>query len=357
MDGLRQAMLAGGLGLGMGVLYALLAQALFRARSLAPYLNAMSRGFLFGVPVALGLLTTSVALTRHLLPVAVALALPAVACLLVIALLLTLRREPPLPLLMALPLCLGAASLGGTLGTLLVRTGTPREALLGIVGMGLLAPFALAVIEQRRRAVVRRNKRCASITIAAESATIWRNIIRVPPIGARERRSGLFTLVGIPRPCEATLSHEGLGGIRTGLFERGITFRETIVGWQEGRALRFTFEVDRSAPVPAPLGAIGGPHFAIEDVAYRLETLPDGRTCLHLTCRDCIATPVNGYANLWLGAIMGDFQRSILRVVKTRCEAGAPGTQTNAPAEVLSGRTSGYCIAVAAPSGWRSGSA
>lgn len=326
MGEVRGFALAGGLGLGLGLLYALTAQALFRARRMARYLDAMSRGFLLGVPGALGLLTAWGALGWHRLPVGVALALPAVACLLLVGLLLALRRETPLTLLMALPLCLVAASLGGALGTLLARSGLPRAALVALVGAGLLAPFALAAVEHRRRIVVVRGERRASIAIAADRATIWRNIIRVPPIGARERRSSLFTLVGIPRPCQATLSHEGLGGVRTGIFERGITFRETIVEWHEEQDLRFTFQVDRSVPVPAPLGAIGGPHFDIEQVAYRLEALPDGRTRLHLTCRDRISTPFNGYANLWLGAIMGDFQRAILRVIKARCEANEPGS-------------------------------
>lgn len=314
---------AGGVGLGLALLYAALAQALFRAPRLGRYLSVMSLSFLVGVPAATGLLAVGVALARQPLPPGVALVIPALACAFLASLMVALRREPPLTVLMALPLCLGAASGGGAVALLLTRLALPGAAVASLVAGGLLAPYVLALMEQQCRCPVACGQRQASIDIAADCATIWRNIIRVPPIAARERRGSLFTLVGIPRPHEATLTHEGTGGIRIGRFERGITFRETIVEWHEHRALRFTFQVDRSAPTPAPLGAIGGPHFDILDVAYRLEALPNGQTRLHLTCRDRLATPFNRYADLWLGAVMGDFQRAILRVIRARCEAEA----------------------------------
>lgn len=307
-------------GVALAVLYTLVAQRVFRARRFANHLDVMSRAFLLGVPFALGVVAICGVAGWRRVTVAEAVVLPSLAVLILVGLTLALRWEALIAVVMALPLCLITASLGGVVGLLLVSVGWPGPLRAGLVGLILLGPYFLALLECRRRSPNSYRGREEAITIAADQATIWRNIIRVPPISPHEQRVSLFALAGVPRPREATLSHEGLGGIRTGHFDHGITFHETIVEWCNEEVLRFDLAVQHAAAVRTPLSAIGGPYFDILEVTYRLEPLHDGRTILHLASRERVTTRFNGYAGLWLDAIMRDFQRSILRIVKARCE-------------------------------------
>lgn len=307
-------------GLALALLYALATQLIFRAGRPSGRLDVMSLGFLLGVPFALGVLAVAVPAEAEPYAAGTALLLPCLACLSLAGPTLGLRWEAPVAVLMALPLCLLAASAGGFLGALLAALDLPGLPHVGLLGLILAGPYLLTLIECRRRPPDAFRGREVAVTIAADRATIWRNIIRVPPIGPAEQHASLFSLVGVPRPREATLSREGLGGIRTGIFDGGITFRETIVEWREHEVLRFDLAVCHAGPARTPLSAIGGPYFDVLEVAYHLEPQGDSWTILRLASRERVTTRFNPYAGLWLDAIMRDFQRSILRVVKARCE-------------------------------------
>ena len=50
--------------------------------------------------------------------------------------------------------------------------------------------------------------------------------------------------IGFPRPIEATLSYEGVGGVRHASFERGLMFVETVTDWEPEHRLAFGGEGD-----------------------------------------------------------------------------------------------------------------
>ncbi|HWA71103.1 MAG TPA: hypothetical protein VG937_02145 [Polyangiaceae bacterium] len=83
-------------------------------------------------------------------------------------------------------------------------------------------------------------------------------------------------VIGLPRPIEATLSHDGVGGVRIARFERGLEFREVVSESQVERRLSFAISAE-----PAPTAAldehvaVGGPYFGVLDGTYELEPLAE----------------------------------------------------------------------------------
>lgn len=194
-----------------------------------------------------------------------------------------------------------------------------------------------------------------SVVARADEASIWRNIALVPLVDASEQRTNPYHWLGPPRPLEATLSADGLGGVRHARFDNGLTFVETVTEWQPGHTIAFAIENDRSSPMPAPMAAIGGRYFNVLDGRYRLLPLPDGATRRHLESTERVATKFTGYAGWWTDRIMAGLQNYILEIVKTRAERDAVLAGASSVAAPL-GRTaarSGDARPVAGPRAWR----
>jgi hypothetical protein len=161
------------------------------------------------------------------------------------------------------------------------------------------------------------------IDIHAPADVVWRNIERVPPIRADELPSSWSHRIGFPDPVEATLSHEGLGGVRRATFAGGVLFIETIDIWEPQRRLGFSIQAQTDQIPKTTLDEhvrIGGEYFDVLHGEYRLEPLANGVTRLHLSSRHRVSTDFNWYAHLWTDAVMSDLQKRILFVVQQRCE-------------------------------------
>jgi hypothetical protein len=131
--------------------------------------------------------------------------------------------------------------------------------------------------------------------------------------------------IGFPLPVEATLSREGVGGVRHASFEGGVVFTETVTAWEPGRRLAFDIDAD---PTSIPMRTldqhvtVGGPYFDVLEGEYRIEPLAPGRVRLHLASRHRVSTHVNAYARWWTDFILGDVQRTILAAIRARAEQG-----------------------------------
>lgn len=129
--------------------------------------------------------------------------------------------------------------------------------------------------------------------------------------------------MGFPKPVEATLSHDGVGGIREAKFERGLMFLETITVWEENKRLIFTIKSDpEKTPLTTldPHVVVGGDYFDTLLGKYEIEILDNNTIRLHLESKFRISTRFNFYAHLWSDFLMRDIQENILRVIKERCE-------------------------------------
>jgi uncharacterized protein YndB with AHSA1/START domain len=230
--------------------------------------------------------------------------------------------EGSICVIMALPVLLLLASMGGAFaGVLPTRT---RRA--GVPALMLL-PFVAAPLESRIPEPERRAATETIVDIDAPPATVWPLVASVDSIRTEERRPALFLVMGFPKPVAATLSHEGVGGVRIATFEGGLRFTETVTDWEPGRRLRFTIRANGDSLPPTTLDphvTLGGRYFDVLSGEYELVPLDGGRrTRLVLRSEHRLSTHFNPYAAWWTHRVMASIQSSIQDVHKLRAERAA----------------------------------
>jgi hypothetical protein len=164
------------------------------------------------------------------------------------------------------------------------------------------------------------------ILIQAPTSVVWNNIKSVRTISASELSQSWATRIGFPRPVAATLSHEGVGGVRKASFTGGLVFTETVNQWIPESDLRFAIRANTDSIPPSTLDehvTIGGAFFDVLEGEYVLESRPDG-VLLHLTSHERLSTHLNPYAGIWTDAVMRSIQSQILEVIRRRCEFRHP---------------------------------
>ena len=282
---------------------------------------AMSVAFLFLVPLALGALTVHFAAPQGPWRWVTWLLLPWASCLLFLAAIAGLALEGLICIVMAAPIFLFLASLGGLVVGLLQRESDSARSGITVTALALL-PFLASPLEQRTATPVERRRVETTVRIHASPEVVWRNVVRVPVIGHDELPSSAFDMLGIPLPVEATLDHDGNGALRTARFESGLVFKETVTEWKAGRTLGFDIAVDRDTLSPRLLDrhvAVGGEYFDVLHGQFALEPAGDG-VVLRLVSVHRLSTRLNAYAGLWTDAVMADLQRRICDVIRRRAE-------------------------------------
>jgi hypothetical protein len=201
---------------------------------------------------------------------------------------------------------------------------------LVVAGFALL-PFVAGPIESQFSNTDNFRRVENVLEINAPATVVWQHIIRVAPIRAQELGHSLVDDIGFPRPVEATLTHEGVGGVRHATFERGVEFIETVDAWQPLKRLSFSI-VPNTATIPPTTFdehvIVGGRFFDVLRGTYELQPAGPGRTRLVLHSQQRLSTHLNWYAGLWTSYVMSEIQGRILAVLKRRCE-GAPAVTNN----------------------------
>jgi hypothetical protein len=282
----------------------------------------MTIAFLFFVPVVIGFITISEAEDRESTSVAAWIFAPWIPTLLASFLAALFRLEGAICLVFAIPITLSGATIGGVLAGLLARQ--ERKANRSTLACVALIPLLLAPIESTTQAPLQVRTVTGQVRIHASPSVVWQNIERVPAISTAEFHTTWAQRIGFPRPVEATLSFEGVGGVRHATFEHGLLFIETVTGWQPEHRLAFSIKADTADIPPTTLDehvSIGGRYFDVLDGEYRIEPLTNGDTLLHLTSHQRLSTNFNVYAGLWSDAVMQNLQTSVLEVIQHRAEA------------------------------------
>jgi hypothetical protein len=161
------------------------------------------------------------------------------------------------------------------------------------------------------------------VLIHAPAAIVWENIRSVHTIAPSELPDSWATRIGFPKPVAATLSHDGVGGVRQASFTGGLVFTETVNRWEPRSDLRFSIHANTDSIPPTTLDehvTIGGAFFDVLDGEYRIEQRPDG-VLLHLISRERLSTHFNPYAAVWTDGVMRSIQNQILAVIRKRCES------------------------------------
>jgi hypothetical protein len=303
----------------------------FRAVSLLPAYYSDNKGgailmsfsFLFLGPFIAGIITVAQATHKEPWPVSAWILAPWIPVLANILLALAVMWEGIICVIFIAPPALISASLGGVLAGTLQRH-WHRQASRNTLYCFAALPLILAIAETHFKQPLQTRTVDTSIVIHAPLSTVWQNIARVRAIAPSELRRSWANTIGFPRPIEATLSHEGIGGIRNASFERGLNFTETITDWVPNQRIVFTIQADTAAIPRTTLDehvTVGGRFFDVLTGEYDLHSLPNGDTLLHLSSQERLSTDFNAYAALWSDAVMNDMQSNILHVIRNRCES------------------------------------
>jgi uncharacterized protein YndB with AHSA1/START domain len=306
-------------GVVTGLVYAVILRGIAQLRW-SSVASVMTLSFLFFSPAVLGFLTVRPHpspgwLFRIFVPW-----LPAMASL---TFFFVVGWEGAICVVMALPVMLPMASLGGILGGIRAL----RRPSAGLAAAML--PLALTPLERGFPTPPRVHRLESAVTIAAPPAAVWEQIVEVPVISEAEQRPALYTRLGFPRPVSATIDRRAVGGVRRARFERGVLFLETVTHFEPLHRLRFTIAAQTDSIPPGTLDehvTIGGPYFDVLTGEYTIEQRPDGGVVLHLASELRLSTHFDFYAALWVDSVMRSIQENILGVVRARAEQRSLGT-------------------------------
>jgi hypothetical protein len=281
----------------------------------------MSFSFLFLGPFIAGALTVYQSPTAEPWPQKAQLLAPWIPIFFNALLALSVKWEGMICIVFILPPAMLFSSLGGIAVGYFQRH---RQAPRGVMYSLATLPLLLAMVEAKLQQPLETRTVNTEILIHAPVSVIWQNIGRVRPIARSELRPSWANLIGFPRPVEATMSYDGVGAVRHGSFERGLSFDETVTAWEPNYRYAFTIRANTTAIPATTLDehvTVGGRFFDLLDGEYILEPLSNGDVILHLDSRQRLSTDFNLYAAMWSDAVMHDVQNNILYVVRNRCEA------------------------------------
>jgi hypothetical protein len=291
--------------------------------------TVMSFTFIFVVPFVTGFATNVVGDTKGTWRTATRLLVPLLPVLLATGTAFLLGWEGAICIVMLIPAWIPLAMLGGAVGSSQLRNARRAATLKrrrNVLVCALVVPFVVAPVEERLPLPDDLRTVTSSIEIQASPERVWPEIARVRRIDPSEHEFRWVHVIGFPRPVEATLSHEGVGGVRHASFEGGVVFVETVDIWQPGKRLGFSIHADPDS-IPAKTldehVTVGGPYFDVLHGEYLIEPLPNGRVRLVLTSHHRLSTHFNFYAKWWTDFVMADIQEEILVILKRRCEAPA----------------------------------
>ncbi len=218
------------------------------------------------------------------------------------------------------PIALSAALVGSFIVTVFRKRSSQQSNLLFSL---MLLPVLALPIESNLPSESIYQTTHNSILIEASAETVWQAIKSVPIIQEHEYTPSWTQRLGLPRPLDASLSHEGVGGIRTANFSNGLSFLEEVSDWQPNKTLAFSIEAqgnssERKAFALGP--DIGGDFVDVTSGRYHIEVLDDTKLLLHLVSTQRLTSTMNSYAGFWVNAVMSDLQSSILQVIKKRSE-------------------------------------
>ena len=242
-------------------------------------------------------------------------------------LLMLVAIEGLICILMAAPLALGLAFLGGSLGYFIqANHWRPRNApaMLSILLMMLPASFGVehAAAPQAPTFEVR-----TSIDVSAPPEQVWKQVVAFAEIPAPTE---MLFRAGIAYPIRAEITGQGPGAVRHCIFSTG-PFVEPIEVWDAPRLLRFGVT---SSPAPlaelTPYGRIAPPHlhgyFVSEEGQFSLTRLPGGGTRLEGTTWYRHTMWPAAYWHIWSDYIIHRIHLSVLNHIRVVAESsGASG--------------------------------
>jgi uncharacterized membrane protein YhaH (DUF805 family) len=231
--------------------------------------------------------------------------------------LLLVAVEGVICILMAGPLALGLAVLGGSLGHVIQAAHWGRRNAPAILSMAVLLTPGLYGIERLTRPEPGVFEVKSVLEIDAPPEKVWKKVVAFTEIPAPQE---LLFRAGIAYPMRAEMTGRGAGAVRRCVFSTG-SFIEPITVWDEPRLLAFSVTAN-PAPLDelTPYGHIDARHlhgyFESHRGQFLLVELPGGRTRIEGTTWYSHSMWPQGYWHWWSDYIIHRIHMRVLEHIK-----------------------------------------
>jgi len=272
------------------------------------------------MPFALGAISTWLHLRRHPATLKEAQRVSYLAVLCVGGLLFGLALEGLVCLVMATPIALLLAAMGGSVVWQIHRAHSNKSnaPLLGVVVLSLPALFAGEPLGRPEAPTFTVQ---SEVFVAAAPDRLWPLVVDVAGIPPDKR---LWSRLGMATFRRAWTEGHGVGAIRYCEFDTGVA-REPVEVWDPPRRLQLRVET-----TPTPLKELSihehiyAPHlkgfYEVQSAEFRLEPVPGGTRLVGTTCYRHGLWPAEYWA-WWCGHVVTDLQLRVLTHAKHQAEA------------------------------------
>lgn len=274
-----------------------------------------------GLPFSVGLVAVLVYGSRRSRSCACCVSVALMAVMLYGVVLIGLAMEGLICILMASPIALALAALGGFVGYAIQWRPSGKLATPSLLAILVLATPLLMLAESRRSPAPPLFEVHSSIDVDASPARVWQHVVsfsELPP------PTEWFFRAGVAYPKRAEIHGTGPGAERHCVFSTG-SFVEPIEVWDEPRLLKFS--VTKNPPPMeewTPYKKIHPPHLEGFLVSrggqFLLTPLPNGRTRLEgTTWYEHNMWPAS-YWRIWSDRIIHTIHRRVLRHIQRETE-------------------------------------
>ena len=239
------------------------------------------------------------------------------------AILLLVAVEGAICILMAAPIALVMALLGGSLGFVIQAAHWGRRNAPAILSMAVLLTPGFYGVEHFTRPQAGVFEVKSAIEIGAPATKVWQKVVAFTEIPPPQE---MLFRAGIAYPVSAEITGHGAGAIRHCVFSTG-PFVEPIVVWDEPRLLRFRVTAN---PAPlnelTPYGHIEPKHlhgyFESHQGQFLLTELPGGRTRVEGTTWYSHSLWPETYWHWWSDYVIHRIHIRVLEHIRVEVEHG-----------------------------------
>lgn len=305
---------------GIPVLYGFTLRAFFLDDLSSLAAGIASFAFIVLGPMCIGALTVALSPKDWSQSVLYSIFAPWVVMLIFLSLTFIIKFEGAICILMALPIFLICASIGGFIIWLVRRHKLNNKI---NVAAAVLIPFLVSPFEKSMDIQPGIYEAYTIIVIDAPKEKIWENVVRVKEINEDEDNGKLSKVMGFPRPIKAELDTLSAGGKRKAIFDKGLVFDETVISYEHEKKMNFSITPLTKDIPRATLDehvTVGGKYFTVLDGTYEIEQVSNRKYKLILYSHFRLTTTFNFYSGFWAELIMKDIQNNILQIIKMRSE-------------------------------------
>lgn len=307
----------------IGALVGVLMRVVAELPGLNHVMSVMALPFIYGTPVAVGMVTVYLAERQRRRSWGYYLGASSLAAVLFVVGTLLIMVEGWICAVVIIPLFTVVAAIAGlVMGAVCRATHWPKPV---VYGVGAL-PLAFSLLSGLQPAADTFGVIAQSRQIEASTEVVWQQLNNARDIRPHEVDSAWAYRIGVPLPVSGVTEETPQGRVRHSVWGKGVRFEEVIHTWEPGRHLGWSY---RFAPDSFPPGAlddhvvIGGRYFDLLDTDYRLTPTAQGGTQLDMRIRYRVSTQFNFYADRVAQILLDDFSAVILNFYARRSERAA----------------------------------